>query len=117
MSKRIVVLLVVLLLHFTSHVCAQTWYAAGRLGEPVTALCANTKTGEIFAGTAQGIYLSADTGKSWKLITAISGITALAIQGDTVLCGTTSGLYIGTGGGTWTLAMQSVWVTSVLDGG
>lgn len=116
MSKRtFIILFFSLCISASAH--AQSWFSAGRLGQPVTAICGNTYTGDIIAGTDNGLWATADTGKSWHSIMAASQITALNMRNDTVLVGTTSGLLVGKEGGPWTLVQAGVWVTYIMENG
>src|ERR1043165_10065746 len=82
---------------------AQIWHAAGKVAAAVPAVCGNAISGHILAGTSSGLFLSRDTGKSWVMIAAMQTTALAVLDGtDSILCGTPTGLFIGTEAGPWT---------------
>jgi len=113
MTLRISLVLAFLIV---SNAHAQTWQAAGTVPDSVTAICDDNATGVILAGTPRGIYITADTGKTWTKVTAPTNpsITILRAMSDgRILCGTSSGLFTGLDRGPWTATNITSPVTAI----
>src|SRR5439155_306930 len=95
---------------------AQLWHAAGSIPDSVLAVCGNAATGNLLAGTPNGVYVSLDTGKNWTKSAALPDqrVTVLvALPSGTVLCGTASGLFSGPDKGPWSATNVTSPVTAI----
>ena len=69
---------------------------------------------ELFAGTEDlGVFRTTDNGLNWTSVdTGLTGwVEALTASGDSVLAGTSTGLYVSVNGGTWT-RIGAQWINS-----
>lgn len=57
------------------------------------------ENGTVFAATTSSIYKSADNGLNWSIVDTVTGITALAADGDTFYAGVSTQVHISTDGG------------------
>src|SRR5437870_1112619 len=89
--KKIILLFIIFI--FSHSMISAQWTLVGPLGGYVN--CFKASGSNIFAGTNQGIFLSADNGLSWNQSKSTSPVTSIAIIGSTVIAGTN-------GDGIWT---------------
>ncbi len=83
-----------------------TWASIG----PASAACQGgiiidpNNANRIWVGTTNGVFLSTDGGQSWNAVGAIAQVRSLAWSGQALIAGTSGGLQIGDGAGSFSLA-------------
>ena len=106
--KRIYIVFVLLLIQFTSS--AQWQQTNGPFGGKVC--CFASSGTDLFAGTANGVFLSNNNGVNWiQKNNGLSNLNvfSLAVNGSTIYAGTKAGLYQSTNNGnSWSLLSNGI---------
>ncbi len=115
---RKLIFILLIALSFATNVNAQWAQTNGPYGGAVT--CFATIGTSLFAGTADGVYLSTDSGKTWTWSgsglpnTSYGGVTALAVIGTNLFAGIDGVVFLSSDKGvSWTSASTGLTYSSI----